>query len=108
DAARDRCREAARTSIRVRHARAGRRGALHSYVLVEPYRAAALLRARLEDRAEPLRQPGFVDNLASAAEMRRVLGGATERREARGNDDQIAGGETAGRPAPIGRENRGR
>ena len=64
NAPRDGSCKTARSNVPVQQARAGRGSALYPLVLVEPASAAALLRPWLEDRAEPLLQPGFGDGLA--------------------------------------------
>src|SRR5262249_12292772 len=74
--------------------------ALHSHVLVEPDRAVPLIHARLENRPEPLLQSGSVDDLAGAAEMRRVLGDDADGRKAC-RDQQIAGRQISTRSARI-------
>ena len=51
-------------------------GSILTFMIPEPIGAAALLRSRLEDRAEPLRQPGFGDDLAFGSPVRQMHGQA--------------------------------
>ena len=87
-----------------RQAAAGRRGAHRLPVVVEPHRAAALLRAWLEDRAEPLHEPGSRNRLAVGAAMRCLRRPPAGGRQTGRGDSQIAASRDAAavdNPSPL-------
>jgi len=88
-------RKAARSDVPVRQTRHGRRGACRVLDVVVSDRAVPVLHARLEDRIEPLPEPGSVDDLARLAALRRLQRSAAGRPQAGGRGTEIAAAATA-------------